>query len=84
MLYPRIMLFICIFRLFLNDHNGNPNKKNGANETSLHCVCIAQNGHNHAVQHRRLECLKIILQWRGAKLQDDEVEKVNLGSQDEV
>ena len=63
---------------------GNPNKKNARDETSLHCVCMALNGRNIAIQQRRLECLSLILQWRGATLKDGEVEKADLGAQDEV
>ena len=39
---------------------------------------------NYAVQQRRLECMMLILQWKGPTLQDGETEKVNLGAQDEV
>ena len=37
-----------------------------------------------ASQQRRIECLLLILQWRGATLKDGEIEKVDLGAQDEV
>jgi hypothetical protein len=47
-------------------------------------VCIFPQTNNFVVQQRRSECLALILQWRGATLQDGEVEKVDLGAQDEV
>ena len=62
---------------------GNPNKKNGRNETSLHSVCMASNGRNFVVQQRRAECLMLVLQWRGATLADGEVERADLAAQDE-
>ncbi len=45
---------------------------------------MALNCYSIALQQRRLECLTLILQWRGAKLRDGEVEKVDLAAQDEV
>ena len=64
---------------------GNPNKKNARNETSLHSVCMVLNARlNYAIQQRRLECLSLILQWRGATLENGEVERIDLSTQDEV
>ena len=34
-------------RTFLNDLGGNPNKRNGANETALHCAC--RSGHQRSL-----------------------------------
>ena len=41
------------FRIFLYELGGNPNKKNSRNETSLHCVCTAQNAQTFTQQQRR-------------------------------
>lgn len=68
----------------MNEHGGNPNKKNGRDETSLHNLCMCNQSNNHTAQQRRADCLMLILQWRGATLEDGKVEKVELGAQDEV
>ena len=71
--------------MFLNELGGNPNKRNGRNETALLCVCMVPSARlNYAIQQRRLECLSLVLQWRGATLENGEVERVDLSAQDEV
>lgn len=74
------------FRIFLHDHSGNPNKTNGKKETSLICVCMEkpENAQFYPVQRKRLDCLMILLKWRGPETEDGERERVNLDSQDEV
>jgi hypothetical protein len=75
-----------IFRIFLSEHNGNPNKTNGHKHTCLHCVCMEKAEHSqvYPVMRRRAECLAMLLKWRGATLADNEIEKINMGAQDEV
>ncbi|XP_056009769.1 ankyrin repeat and IBR domain-containing protein 1-like isoform X2 [Ostrea edulis] len=65
--------------------SGNPNKTNGKKETSLTCVCMekAENAQFYPVQKKRLDCLLILLKWRGPETEDGERERVDLGSQDE-
>ncbi|XP_060599500.1 ankyrin repeat and IBR domain-containing protein 1-like [Ruditapes philippinarum] len=72
-----------LLRIFLFEHGGNPNKTNGKKETALHCVCMEKNPQFYPVQRRRLECLNMMLQWRGAELKDGEIEKVDLAAVDE-
>ncbi|XP_045177754.2 ankyrin repeat and IBR domain-containing protein 1-like [Mercenaria mercenaria] len=72
-----------LLRIFLFEHCGNPNKTNGKKETALHCVCMEKNPQYYPVQRRRLECLNMMLQWRGAELKDGEIEKVDLAAVDE-
>ncbi|XP_061169604.1 ankyrin repeat and IBR domain-containing protein 1-like [Saccostrea echinata] len=74
-----------LLRIFLHDHSGNPNKTNGKKETSLICVCMEKPEHAqfYPVQRKRLDCLLILLKWRGPETEDGERERVNLGSQDE-
>ena len=72
------------FRIFLNEHAGNPNKTNGRKETALHCVCMEKSPQYYPVQRRRVECLSLMLQWRGAELKDGEIEHVDLAAKDEV
>lgn len=73
-------------RIFLHDHSGNPNKTNGKKETSLICVCMEkpENAQFYPVQRKRLDCLMILLKWRGSETEGGDKEKVDLGSQDEV
>ncbi|KAL5005870.1 hypothetical protein ScPMuIL_017028 [Solemya velum] len=72
-----------LLRIFLVDHGGNPNKTNSHKETCLHTVCIEKNSQYYPVQRRRLNCLELVLKWRGATLRDREVEKVDISAQDE-
>ncbi|XP_052236052.1 ankyrin repeat and IBR domain-containing protein 1-like [Dreissena polymorpha] len=72
-----------LLRIFLFEHGGNPNKTNGKKETALHCVCMEKHHQYFPVQRRRLECLSMILQWKGAELKDGVVEKVDLSALDE-
>ena len=72
------------YRIFLNERGGNPNKTNGRKETALHCVCMEKNPQYYPVQRRRMECLSMILQWRGAELKDGEIERADLAAVDEV
>ena len=75
-----------LLRIFLHELGGNPNKKNSRNETAMHCVCMISSTTNrsyHIEQQRRLECLTLIIQWRGATLKDGDVEKADLFGKDE-
>jgi ankyrin repeat/IBR domain-containing protein 1 len=45
---------------------------------------MEKNPQFYPVQRRRLECLNMMLQWRGAELKDGEIEKVDLAAVDEV
>nr|KAG5714730.1 hypothetical protein BaRGS_000218 [Batillaria attramentaria] len=72
-----------LLRIFLYDKGGNPNKTNAKKETALHCVCMEKNAQYYNVQKRRVECLNMVLSWRGATLQEGQVEKVDLGAVDE-
>jgi len=42
----------------LSDHNGNVNKRNRLNQTSLHCLLQSGN------EVRRNECLTLLLKWK--------------------
>lgn len=72
------------FRIFLYEKGGNPNKTNAKKETALHCVCVEKNFQFYNVQKRRVECMNMVLNWRGATLQEGQLEKVDVGAQDEV
>jgi hypothetical protein len=45
-------------RHLLSDHNGNANKRNRLNQTSLHCLLQPGN------EVRRNECLTLLLKWK--------------------
>ncbi|XP_046380179.1 ankyrin repeat and IBR domain-containing protein 1-like isoform X2 [Haliotis rufescens] len=70
-----------LLRIFL-ERGGNPNKTNGKKETSLHCVCMEKSTQFY-VRQRRADSLLLILKWRGATLQEGEMEKADLAAQDE-
>lgn len=76
------------FRTFLNDLGGNPNKRNGANETSLHAACrgaLATPQRALSAQERRAACVLMLLQWRGPAAQPGaQPEKVDVDALDKV
>ena len=72
------------YRTFLNDLGGNPNKKNGCNETVLHAACQLGAHKTFSAQERRAACVTLLLQWRGVQLNTGDREKVDLTAQDNV
>jgi len=72
------------YRAFLNEHNGNPNKKNNSNETALHAVCSLSPQSPYSAQERRAACVTILLNWQGAELSDGRREKIRLSVQNNV
>lgn len=72
-----------LLRIFLHNHQGNPNKTNSRQETALHYVCQEKNSQYYTVRQRRCDCLNLILQWRGAILKDGQFERVDLGAKDD-
>lgn len=73
-----------LLRTFLNDLGGNPNKKNGLNETVLHCACQLNHTKSFSAQERRAACVQLLLYWKGVPLATGGREKVELGAQDKV
>uniref|UniRef100_A0A1B6EFT1 RBR-type E3 ubiquitin transferase n=1 Tax=Clastoptera arizonana TaxID=38151 RepID=A0A1B6EFT1_9HEMI len=71
-----------LLRTFLNDLGGNPNKKNGSNETVLLSACQLGVHKTFSAQERRAACVNLLLQWRGVQLNTGEREKVDLTAQD--
>jgi len=76
----------CFVRIFLNELNGNPNKKNSHNETCLHILCSSPSQTVTAEESEvRLLCVDLLLQWTGPVDQTDgDEEKIDLGAVDEV
>lgn len=73
-----------LLRTFLNDLGGNPNKKNGLNETVLHCACQLNQTKSFSAQERRAACVQLLLYWKGVPLATGGREKVDIGAQDKV
>ncbi|KAL1115064.1 hypothetical protein AAG570_007095, partial [Ranatra chinensis] len=74
-----------LLRMFLTDLGGNPNKRNGHNETVLHAACSLVAAHRtYSAQERRASCVTLLLQWRGAHLNaaTGERERVDINAQD--
>ncbi|KAJ8942883.1 hypothetical protein NQ314_009900 [Rhamnusium bicolor] len=71
-----------LLRTFLNDLGGNPNKKNGLNETVLHCACQLNQTKSFSAQERRAACVQLLLYWKGVSLNNGGREKVDLSAQD--
>ncbi|XP_040899377.1 ankyrin repeat and IBR domain-containing protein 1-like [Toxotes jaculatrix] len=83
-----------LLRSFLLNKDGNPNKRNVHNETSLHMLCMGPQilisegalqpriSRPHEDEQRRSECLQIILAWTGAKLDHGEYESADINATD--
>lgn len=81
-------------RSFLLSKDGNPNKRNVHNETSLHLLCMGPQiltsegalqpriSRPYEDKQRRAECLQIILSWTGAKLDHGEYESADINATD--
>ncbi|EEB13189.1 protein ariadne-1, putative [Pediculus humanus corporis] len=72
-----------LLRTFLNDLGGNPNVKNGNNETSLHSACQLTDNKSFSAMERRAHCVSLIIQWRGLLRDPSGKEKINLAAQDQ-
>uniref|UniRef100_A0A7N6C3I2 Ankyrin repeat and IBR domain-containing protein 1 n=1 Tax=Anabas testudineus TaxID=64144 RepID=A0A7N6C3I2_ANATE len=83
-----------LLRYFLLNKDGNPNKRNMHNETSLHLLCMGPQiltsegalqpriSRPYEDEQRRAECLQIILAWTGAKLDRGEYESADINAVD--
>ncbi|TDH12123.1 hypothetical protein EPR50_G00067570 [Perca flavescens] len=83
-----------LLRSFLLSKDGNPNKRNVHNETSLHLLCMGPRiltlegalqprlSRPYEDKQRRAECLQIILAWTGAKLDHGEYEIADINATD--
>lgn len=95
-MYKNHIFFLCLshfFRHFLLK-DGNPNKRNMHNETSLHLLCMGPQiltsegalqpriSRPYEDHRRRTECLQIILAWTGAKLDHSEYETADINATD--
>lgn len=69
----------------MNEHNGNPNKKNSSNDTALHAVCSLSPQSSYSAHERRAACVTLLLNWLGAEQQSDgRREKIRLSAQNNV
>ncbi|EMP35291.1 Ankyrin repeat and IBR domain-containing protein 1 [Chelonia mydas] len=88
------LLNYCCGRTFLFVRDGNPNKRNVHNETSMHLLCmgpqimIAEGALHPRLARpseddiRRADCLQMILKWKGAKLDQGEYERAAIDAVD--
>ncbi|XP_042327989.1 ankyrin repeat and IBR domain-containing protein 1 [Sceloporus undulatus] len=86
--------FSLVGRTFLFVRDGNPNKRNIHNETSMHLLCMGPQImiSEGALQprltrpfeddFRRADCLQMILKWKGAKLDQGEYERAAIDAVD--
>ncbi|CAH1249206.1 ANKIB1 [Branchiostoma lanceolatum] len=71
-----------LIRVFLDFHNGNPNKRNANSLTSLHEACICANSNDPDVQVDRAECVQMLLAWQGPPLGNGRYERVDVATTD--
>uniref|UniRef100_H2TC11 Ankyrin repeat and IBR domain-containing protein 1 n=1 Tax=Takifugu rubripes TaxID=31033 RepID=H2TC11_TAKRU len=83
-----------LLRFFLLNKDGNPNKRNMHNETSLHLLCMGPQiltsegalqprlSRPYEDERRRAECLQLALAWTGAKLDHGEYETADVNAAD--
>ncbi|KPP63376.1 ankyrin repeat and IBR domain-containing protein 1-like [Scleropages formosus] len=83
-----------LLRAFLFNKEGNPNKRNLHNETALHLLCMGPRillpeaallprlARPHEDERRRLECLRLVLGWTGARLDRGEYERADVNGAD--
>ncbi|XP_068452462.1 ankyrin repeat and IBR domain-containing protein 1-like [Clinocottus analis] len=83
-----------LLRSFLLSKDGNPNKRNVHNETSLHLLCMGPQiltsegalqpriSRPYEDRQRRADSLHVILAWTGAKLDHGEYESADVNATD--
>ncbi|XP_005728455.1 ankyrin repeat and IBR domain-containing protein 1-like isoform X2 [Pundamilia nyererei] len=84
-----------LLRSFLFSKEGNPNKRNVHNETCLHVLCQGPQilllpegalsprlARPQRDEQRRADCLQMILNWTGARLEGGQYEKANVNATD--
>lgn len=92
--WRRLIFVSSSSRFFLLNKDGNPNKRNMHNETSLHLLCMGPQiltseaalqprlSRPHEDERRRAECLQLALAWTGAKLDHGEYETADVNAAD--
>ncbi|XP_061410534.1 LOW QUALITY PROTEIN: ankyrin repeat and IBR domain-containing protein 1 [Lethenteron reissneri] len=75
-----------LLSVFLREKEGNPNKRNGLEETALHCACtplavliVPPSGQQ---EERRLLCLRMLLDWQGPLLGPQQRERTKIDARD--
>ena len=63
---------------------GNPNKQNSLDQTALHMLMMTSSGTMEAVDQRRLDCLHMLLKWKGKMATDGLGERLYLDAADRV
>uniref|UniRef100_A0A8C4ST34 Ankyrin repeat and IBR domain-containing protein 1 n=1 Tax=Erpetoichthys calabaricus TaxID=27687 RepID=A0A8C4ST34_ERPCA len=83
-----------LLRAFLYIKDGNPNKRNIHNETSMHLICMGPQimlpegalhpriSRPYEDEQKRADCLQMTLKWTGAKLDQGEYERADVNAVD--
>lgn len=71
-----------LIRTFINDLDGNPNKRNSFRQTSLHCVCDVKQQKSPSALERRAYSVILLLSWRGPFLSTGERERMDVNARD--
>ena len=61
---------------------GNPNKQNSLDQTTLHMLMMTPSGRLQAVDQKRLDCLHMLLKWKGKAASDGVREQLILDKSD--
>lgn len=73
-----------LIRTFINDLDGNPNKRNSARQTALHCVCKVTQQKSPSALERRAYSVILLLSWRGPLDSNNcSRERIEVNAQDE-
>jgi ankyrin repeat/IBR domain-containing protein 1 len=73
-----------LIRAFLNDLDGDPNRRNAFGQTSLHCVCNVSRQKSPNALERRAYSVILLLSWRGpVRPSTGERERVEVNARDD-
>ncbi|XP_023661980.1 ankyrin repeat and IBR domain-containing protein 1-like isoform X2 [Paramormyrops kingsleyae] len=84
-----------LLRCFLLNKDGNPNKRNVRDEVALHLLCMGPRillpegvlsprvAQPLEDERRRLDCIRVVLQWTGARLDHGEYERADINAADD-
>ena len=72
-----------LIRTFISDLGGNPNRRNGLQQTALHCVCNIGRKKSPSALERRAYSVILLLSWRGPILANGERERIEVNAKDQ-
>lgn len=71
-----------LIRTFINDLDGNPNKRNALGQTALHSVCNVRHQKSPSNLERRAYSVMLLLSWRGSVQHHGERERADVNAKD--